>query len=105
MLSERDIFIEKFTDFLPTHMLCYENHTNYSFTEPLQDIRELEMYCTSEHLNFLGLAIPPYNPYGEDYNYAVVFEQIDHDYEVMWHHCSKRWINRMLKDLGCKTIQ
>jgi hypothetical protein len=101
---DREIWIEKLTEFLPSHMLNYENHTNDSFAQSSTSIHELERYCEIERLNFLGIAIPPYNPYGEDYNYAAVFEKIENDYEVIWHHCSKKWINRFLFELGHPNI-
>lgn len=103
-MFEKEILIEKFTDFLPAHMLNFENHTVRSFCLKCEDITGFNSYLDNEDYNFLGITTPPYNPYGEEFNYAVVFEDIKDDYKILWHHCSRRWINQMRECLGCKKI-
>ena len=104
MIANKDILIEKFTEFLPTHLLSHSNHTNYSFANCTTSLQSFEQYCNEEKMNFLGIATPPYNPYGEDYNYAVVFELYEQDYEIVWHHCSRKWLNQFLRELGCSLL-
>ena len=104
MFDDRTILVEKMTDFLPRHMLNYNNHTNLSFCTRCETVRDFMNYCDNEDYNFLGITNPPYNPYGADFNYAVVFEDKNNDYEILWHHCSKRWLNKLLTELGCSTI-
>ena len=104
MIDQKELWIEKFTEELPPHLLSYENHTNYSFANCTKSLSDLEYYCLEEKLNFLGISVPPYNPYGIDYNHAVVFEAIERDYEIVWHHCSRKWINQFLKELGCELL-
>jgi hypothetical protein len=104
MINAKDVWVEKFTEFLPTHLLSYDNHTNESFANCSKTLSDLECYCREEKLNFLGIAVPPYNPYGEEYNYAVIFEAFDKDYEIMWHHCSRKFLNQFLRELGCEEL-
>lgn len=99
-----EIWKEKFTEFLPSYMLTFENHTNFNYVHGCQKIADLTKFCTDENINFLGIAIPPYNPYGNEFNYAAVFEDISNDYEIVWHHCSRPWINNFRKDLGIEEI-
>lgn len=84
---------------IPSYFLSYENHRNYNEAHQCLTMTELEMFCKKENLIFKGLAIPPYNPYGEEYNYAVVFEDIENDYRLIWHHCSRTWIKRIESSL------
>ena len=104
MLNDRTIFIEKMTEFLPRHMLSPQNHTVRSFCTRCETVREFENYCENENYNFLGITTPPYNPYGAEFNYAVVFEDKDNDYEILWHHCGKRWLNKLLTELGYENL-
>lgn len=100
-----NIWKEKFSDFLPSYLLRYDNHTNFNYVHRCTRIVDLEHFCTNENVNFLGIAKPPYNPYGDEFNYAAVFEDINNDYEIAWHHCSRKWINSFRKELGIEEIQ
>jgi len=100
-----NIWKEKFSDFLPSYLLRYDNHTNFNYVHSCTRIADLEYFCTNENVNFLGIATPPYNPYGDEFNYAAVFEDINNDYEIAWHHCSRKWINNFRKELGIEEIQ
>ena len=104
MIAKKEIWIEKFTDFLPSYMLSYDNHTNETLSQCTTNIVSLQQYCDTERLNFLGIATPPYNPYGAEFDYAAVFEELDYGYRVVWHHCSRKWINQFLKELGCTLL-
>lgn len=101
---EKRILEEKFSDFLPSYMLNYDNHTNFSYASNCSNITELNMFCLNENFNFLGIAKPPYNPYGKEFDFAVVFEDTSNNYEIIWHHCSRSWINQFRAELSIESL-
>lgn len=98
-MDVKNLYREKFEDELPSHLVHYNNHSNYSFSNSTEDWIMLDRYCEENNINFLGITKAPYNPYGKEFEYAVVFEDINNDYEVFWYHTSKRWIEKMRKSL------
>ena len=99
-MTEKEIFIEKLTEPLPDYMLNGENHTNYSIVSRCTTWLELIHTLRDEGYNFLGIATPPYNPYGKHLNFAFVMEDIHNDYEICWHHISDMWLDKIAKDCG-----
>ena len=109
-MTDKEIFIEKLTEPIPKHYLCFENHTNYCMVSKCETWMDVEKLMEDEEWNFLGISIPPYNTYGEQMNYAFVIEDKINDYKIMWHHISEIWLNKIAKSLDidfrfgkCKT--
>lgn len=99
-MSDRDIFIEKLTEPFASHYLNYNNHTNCPTVLRCDNYRHVMEILEDLDCNFLGISTPPYNPYGEEYNFAFVLEDRQNDYEIVWHHCSRRWLNKIAESLG-----
>ena len=99
-MTEKEIFIEKLTEPLPSYMLTAENHTNYSIVSKCSTWLEVFRTLSDEGYNFLGITTPPYNPYGKHLNFAFVMEDIYDDYAVCWHHISDMWLDKIAKDCG-----
>ena len=99
MDSEKKIWLEKFSEEFHPY-LTSRNHTNFSMASTSKNLKELKDYLSHYNLNFLGIAKAPYNNYGRHFCYCAVFEDIDNDYEILWHHVSDCWINSFLEELG-----
>ena len=95
MLDYKEKWQKTLKTVIPTYFLSYENHKNFNDAHRCTSMSSLETFCNIQKLNLLGFAEPPYNPYGAEYNLAVVFEEIENDYRIVWHHCSKTWFNML----------
>ena len=98
-MNLKNIFIEKLTESFPDYYLHGENHTNNSIVSRCKTWQEVNSCMDELGWNFLGIATPPYNPYGKHLNFAFVIEDKDNDYEILWHHISDVWLNDIAKSL------
>jgi hypothetical protein len=99
-VNEKEIFIEKLTEQLSSHFLSYDNHTNAPTVLRCDSYRHVIDILEDLDYNFLGITTPPYNPYGEEFNFAFVMEDKQNDYDILWHHCSRKWLNKIAESLG-----
>ena len=100
MFTEKEIFIEKFTNPLPRSFLTINNHTVYNYVCRCENWLDVEEIMKKEGWYFLGITTPPYNPYGKHFNFAFVIEDKENDYEIYWHHISDKWLNKIAENLG-----
>ena len=99
-MNYKEIFIEKLIEPFSVSGLCYENHTNDCSVVKCDTWQEINYFLEERELNFLGIATPPYNPYGKHLNFAFVFEDKNDDYKILWHHVNDMWLDKIAKSLN-----
>ena len=98
-MIDKEIFEEKITDNFDIDLIGKKHEIDSSIM--LNDKYQMVVeFLQKRNWNFLGIAKPPYNTYGKEFDFAFIIEDINNDYEIRWHHVSRRWLNNLCEDMN-----